>query len=78
MIRAKNGLQAGDTQKAAHMAYYLAYMNETEKRYEDALKYYKNYFINAKIMQDLYGTEVALNRIAVVYSDIGDYGAYLI
>lgn len=73
MIRAKGGIKTGDTQKEAHMAYYIAYLNEMKKNYEEALKFYKNFFLSAQLLQDLYGTELALNRIAVVHGDLGDF-----
>jgi tetratricopeptide (TPR) repeat protein len=59
------------------MAFYLGIMNEEEKRYEEALKFYKKYFLSAKLLQDSYGTELALNRIAVLYSNIMDYNQSL-
>ena len=73
MTRAKGGIKAGDTTKEAHMAFYLGIMNEEEKKYETALKFYKKYFLGAKALQDIYGTELALNRIAVLFSNIHDY-----
>lgn len=73
MTRAKGGIKAGDITKEAHMAFYLGIMNEEEKNYENALKFYKKYFLSAKILQDIYGTELALNRIAVLFSNIYDY-----
>lgn len=73
MTRAKGGIKAGDITKEAHMAFYLGIMNEEEKKYENALKFYKKYFLSAKLLQDIYGTELALNRIAVLFSNIYDY-----
>ena len=55
------------------MAFYLGIMNEEEKKYETALKFYKKYFLTAKLLQDIYGTELALNRIAVLFGNIFDY-----
>lgn len=77
MMRAKGGIQAGDIPKEAHMAFYLGLMNEEEKKYEEALKFYKKYFLSAKLLQDIYGTELALNRIAVIYSNLLDFGMVL-
>jgi tetratricopeptide (TPR) repeat protein len=77
MMRAKGGIQAGDIPKEAHMAFYLGIMNEEEKRYEEALKFYKKYFLSAKLLQDVYGTELALNRIAVLYSNINEHNQSL-
>ena len=73
MTRAKGGIKAGDITKEAHMAFYLGIMNEEEKKYEAALKFYKKYFLSAKLLQDIYGTELALNRIAVLFSNLYDY-----
>lgn len=73
MMRAKGGIKDGDIPKEAHMAFYLGIMNEEEKRYEEALKFYKKYFLSAKLLQDIYGTELALNRIAVLYSNLYDF-----
>ena len=55
------------------MAFYLGIMNEEEKKYESALKFYKKYFLSTKLLQDIYGTELALNRIAVLFSNIFDF-----
>lgn len=76
-MRAKGGIQAGDIPKEAHMAFFLGVMNEEEKKYEEALKFYKKYFLSAKLLQDVYGTELALNRIAVLYSNILNYNQSL-
>lgn len=77
LLRAKGGIQVGDIPKEAHMAFYLGMLNEDEKKYSEALKFYKKYFLSAKLLQDIYGTELALNRIAVVYSNIDDYAQSL-
>ena len=73
MIRAKGGIKNNDIIKEAHMAFYLGIMNEEEKKYESALKFYKKYFLSTKVLQDIYGTELALNRIAVLFSNIFDF-----
>ena len=73
MIRAKGGIKNNDIIKEAHMAFYLGIMNEEEKKYESALKFYKKYFLSTKLLQDIYGTELALNRIAVLFSNIFDF-----
>jgi tetratricopeptide (TPR) repeat protein len=78
LMRAKGGIQAGDIPKEAHMAFFLGVMNEEEKNYEEALKFYKKYFLSAKLLQDVYGTELALNRISVLYSNILIYDQSLI
>ena len=73
MIRAKGGIKNNDIIKEAHMAFYLGIMNEEEKKYESALKFYKKYFLSTKLLQDIYGRELALNRIAVLFSNIFDF-----
>ena len=73
MIRAKGGIKNNDIIKEAHMAFYLGIMNEEEKKYESALKFYKKYFLSTKLLQDIYVTELALNRIAVLFSNIFDF-----
>lgn len=37
------------------------------------MKFYKKYFLSTKLLQDIYGTELALNRIAVLFSNIFDF-----
>lgn len=43
-IRAKAGVQAGDIQKEAHMAYNLALLNEENKHLKKAIRFYKRFF----------------------------------
>ena len=73
LTRAKGGIKAGDITKESHMAFYLGIMYENEKKYDHALKFYKKFFLSAKLLQDIYGTELALNRIGVLYSNIQNY-----
>ena len=73
LTRAKGGIKAGDITKESHMAFYLGIMYENEKKYDQALKFYKKFFLSAKLLQDIYGTELALNRIGVLYSNIQNY-----
>lgn len=77
IMRAKGGIQAGDIPKEAHMAFYLGIMNEEGKNYEEALKFYKKYFLSTKILQDIYGMELALNRIGVLYANMLDFNQSL-
>ncbi len=77
MMRAKGGIQAGDIPKEAHMAFYLGIMNEEGKNYEEALKFYKKYFLSTKLLQDIYGMELALNRIGVLYANMLDFNQSL-
>jgi hypothetical protein len=43
-IRAKAGVQSGDVQKEAHMAYNLAILNEEKKNLKKAIRFYKRFF----------------------------------
>ena len=77
IMRAKGGIQAGDIPKEAHMAFFLGIMNEDGRNYEEALKFYKKYFLSTKLLQDIYGMELALNRIGVLYSNMLDFNQSL-
>lgn len=39
LFRAKAGMQAGDTQKEAHLSFYLAIVHENRKNYKDVILY---------------------------------------
>ena len=56
------------------MAFNLGSVYEDENRLEESLKFFKKYFKSAKKLEDVYGTELALNRIAIVYSKLYDFG----
>ena len=73
LTRAKGGIKAGDITKESHMAFYLGCLNEKEKKFDQALIFYKKFFLSAKLLQDIYGTELSLNRIAVLFSNIFDF-----
>jgi tetratricopeptide (TPR) repeat protein len=66
-IRAKAGVQAGDVQKEAHMAYNLATLNEEKKNLKKAIRFYKRFFFCARLLEDPIGAALALNRIGVAY-----------
>jgi tetratricopeptide (TPR) repeat protein len=66
-IRAKAGIQAGDVQKEAHMAYNLALLNENKKNLKKAIRFYKRFFFCARLLEDPVGAALALNRIGVAY-----------
>lgn len=70
-LRAKSGVQAGDVQREAHMSYSLAVLNEEQFRYSEALKFYKRFFFCAKILDDPIGAALALNRLGIVYFNLG-------
>lgn len=69
-IRAKAGVQAGDIQKEAHMAYNLAILNEEKKHLKKAIRFYKRFFFCARLLEDPVGASLALNRIGVAYHKI--------
>ncbi len=73
LTRAKGGIKAGDITKESHMAFYLGCLNEKEKKFDQALIFYKKFFLSAKLLQDIYGTELSLNRIAVLFSNMFDF-----
>ena len=73
MTRAKGGIKSGDITKESHMSFYLAQMNEREQKYWESLKFYQKFFLSAKLLDDIYGMELALNRIGIVYSDLFDF-----
>ena len=66
-IRAKAGVQSGDVQKEAHMAYNLAVLNEEKKNLKKAIRFYKRFFFWARLLEDPVGAALALNRIGVAY-----------
>ena len=73
LIRAKGGIKNGDITKEAHMAFYLGQLSEKEQKYENAFKFYKKYFLSAKLLDDIYGTELALNRIGCIFANLFDF-----
>jgi len=72
-LRAKAGVQAGDIQKEAHMAFALGSLNEEEKNYKKAIKFYKRFFFCARILEDPVGASLGLNRLGVMYHKLKNY-----
>jgi len=70
-MRAKAGVQAGDIQKEAHMAFCLGVLNEEKRHYKDSIKFYKRFFFCARLLDDPVGAALALNRLGVVYYNYG-------
>lgn len=70
-LRAKSGVQAGDVQREAHMSYALAVLNEENFKYSESLKFYKRFFFCAKVLDDPIGAALALNRLGIVYFNLG-------
>jgi tetratricopeptide (TPR) repeat protein len=69
-LRAKSGVQAGDVQKEAHMAFSLAVLHEVRFRHKETAKFYKRFFFCARILEDPVGAALALNRLGVVYHNM--------
>ncbi len=67
-------MQAGDIQKEAHMAFALGNLNEDEKNYKKAIKFYKRFFFCARILEDPVGASLGLNRLGVMYHKLKNYG----
>lgn len=66
-MRARAGVQVGDVQKEAHMAYYLGILSEKEGQFHNAVKFFKRFFFCARMLDDPVGASLALNRIGVAY-----------
>jgi hypothetical protein len=72
-IKAKNGIRVGDIQNEAHLAFVCGYMSEQQKKFENAIKFYKRFFFCAKLLDDQQGTEIALNKMGVNYFLMGHF-----
>lgn len=66
-MRATAGVQSGDVQKEAHMAYCLGALNEQKGSYKEAGKFYKRFFFCARMLDDPIGAALGLNRLGVIY-----------
>ena len=66
-MRAKAGVQVGDIQKEAHMAFQLAELNMQNNNNGLAAKFFKRFFFCARMLDDPIGASIALNRIGVAY-----------
>lgn len=66
-MRATAGVQSGDVQKEAHMAYCLGSLNEQKGSYKEAGKFYKRFFFCARMLDDPIGAALGLNRLGVIY-----------
>lgn len=65
--KAKTGIKVGDIQKEAHMAYCMAMINENQKNYAQAVKFFKRFYFCSKLLDDPEGVEIALNKITICY-----------
>jgi len=77
-MRAKAGVQAGDIQKEAHMAFALGNLNEEAKEYRKAIKFYKRFFFCARILDDPVGASLGLNRLGVMYHKVKNYSKFIL
>jgi hypothetical protein len=56
------------------MAFALGNLNENEKNYKKAIKFYKRFFFCARILEDPVGASLGLNRLGVMYHKLKNYG----
>ncbi len=56
------------------MAFALGNLNEDEKQYSKAVKFYKRFFFCARILEDPVGAALGLNRLGVMYHKLKQYG----
>ncbi len=76
-LRAKAGVQAGDIQKEAHMAFALGNLNEDQRNYKKSIKFYKRFFFCARILEDPVGASLGLNRLGVMYHKLKNFSKSL-
>lgn len=55
------------------MAFALGNLNEEEKNYKKAIKFYKRFFFCARILEDPVGASLGLNRLGVMYHKLKNY-----
>lgn len=55
------------------MAFALGNLNEEEKNYQKAIKFYKRFFFCARILEDPVGASLGLNRLGVMYHKLKNY-----
>jgi hypothetical protein len=49
------------------MAYCMSKMNENQKNYLQAVKFFKRFYFCSKLLDDAEGVEIALNKISICY-----------
>ena len=59
------------------MAYSLAKLNEDKKKYKTAIRFYKDFFFYARLLEDPIGSALAFNRIGVAYHKLRQYSKSL-
>ena len=55
------------------MAFALGNLNEEEKNFKKAIKFYKRFFFCARILEDPVGASLGLNRLGVMYHKLRHY-----
>jgi tetratricopeptide (TPR) repeat protein len=55
------------------MAYSLAKLNEDQNKFKAAIRYYKDFFFYARLLEDPVGSALAFNRIGVAYHKMKKY-----
>ena len=55
------------------MAFALGNLNEDEKNFKKAIKFYKRFFFCARILEDPVGASLGLNRLGVMYHKLKNY-----
>lgn len=55
------------------MAFTLGNLNEEEKQYKKAIKFYKRFFFCARILEDPVGASLGLNRLGVMYHKLKNH-----
>lgn len=55
------------------MAFALGNLNEENKSYKKAIKFYKRFFFCARILEDPVGASLGLNRLGVMYHKLKNY-----
>lgn len=59
------------------MAFALGNLNEEDKNYKKAIKFYKRFFFCARILEDPVGASLGLNRLGVMYHKLKNYSKFL-
>ena len=49
------------------MAYCMSMINEKQKNYLQAIKFFKRFYFCSKLLDDVEGVEIALNKISICY-----------
>ena len=55
------------------MSYCLGVMNEHRENFRTSARFYKRFFFCARLLDDPVGAALALNRLGVVYHNMGKY-----